>query len=235
MRAVAFVSVFSGIARIMLGHPLGVFPAPGGLAVLLRSPERTPLRVSAFRKSLCNKRTNIFRTFRKSTSSALGAGRLHVAPRKGDPSTLRANPMPEDNTMNHNKVSLAGSVYGGAPRTLVARDRLTYTTFDLLTFGSHQNRKDEEVHYHEVHHIVCVGTLDTFVRSIRNGAEIEVTGELRTRKYTTYLGDPAEVEISYWRKEVVATSIRPEASVVAAEQRGYVDPILIALYRPDEF
>ncbi len=162
-------------------------------------------------------------------------GRPHVAPRRGDPSTLRANPISEDNTMNHNKVSLAGSVFGGTPRTLVVRDSLTYTIFDLLTFGSHRNREGKEVHYHEIHHIVCVGTLDTFARTLKQGAEIEVTGELRMRKHTTYLGDPAEVEISYWHQEVVATSIRPDASVLAAEQKGYVGPTLIALYKPDEF
>jgi len=137
--------------------------------------------------------------------------------------------------MNHNKVSLAGSIFGGTPRTLVVRDSLTYTIFDLLTFGSHRNRDGKEVHYHEIHHIVCVGTLDTFARTLKQGAEIEVTGELRTRKHTTYLGDPAEMEISYWRQEVVATSIRPDASILASEQKGYVDPALIALYRPDEF
>ncbi|HTV05779.1 MAG TPA: single-stranded DNA-binding protein [Acidobacteriaceae bacterium] len=136
--------------------------------------------------------------------------------------------------MTRNSISLAAMV-GSAPKTHVIQSTLTYTTFDLTTFGSHRNWAGKEVTYHEKHHIVCVGSLDTFARSLKVGAEIEVEGELRTRRYTHYIGEPVEVEIIHGRREVVATSIRPFMSVVAETQKANVDQVLIALYRPEEF
>jgi hypothetical protein len=63
---------------------------------------------------------------------------------------------------------------------------------------------------------------------------LEVEGELRTRKHTTYIGDPTEIQIVRWRKEVVATSIRPQMNTMAVKQEADVDMVLIALYRPEE-
>jgi hypothetical protein len=53
----------------------GANPAPCGTARLCFGLSAA-LRVSAFRKSLCKERKNIFRTFRKSAAWHLGAGHL---------------------------------------------------------------------------------------------------------------------------------------------------------------
>ena len=64
----------------------------GSCAALLRTT--CALRVSAFRKSFCQRqeRKNIFRTFRKRRRLALGAGHTRVASRRSVPSKNRANP-----------------------------------------------------------------------------------------------------------------------------------------------
>jgi hypothetical protein len=54
---------------------LGAIPAPCGSARLCFGLSAA-LRVSAFRKSFCNERKKIFRTFRKSAAWHLGAGHL---------------------------------------------------------------------------------------------------------------------------------------------------------------
>lgn len=134
--------------------------------------------------------------------------------------------------MNRNTISLAGVVLG-VPKTKPIDGTLTYTTFDLCTHGSHEHRSGTKVSWHEVHHIVCVGSLDLFVRLVTMGTEIEVEGEVRSRRYTTYIGEPAEIQVIYWRREVVATLIRPYLSYAAAAQESNVDEALIALYRPE--
>jgi hypothetical protein len=134
--------------------------------------------------------------------------------------------------MNRNASSLAGMILG-APKTQMINGSLTYTTFDLCTHGSHELRSGTRVCWHEVHHIVCVGSLDAFAPELRMGTEVEVEGELRSRRHTTYIGDPAEIQIIYWRHEVVATSIKPFMSYAAAAQESNVDEVMIALYRPD--
>jgi hypothetical protein len=68
----------------------GAYPAPGGTARLCFAL-RAPLRVSAFKKSLCKERKKIFRTFRKRRRLALGAGHTRVASRKSVPRVIRAN------------------------------------------------------------------------------------------------------------------------------------------------
>jgi hypothetical protein len=75
---------FSSVTRF------GAYPAPGGTR---RSASLRVLRVSAFRKSFRpfpqRARTErIFRTFRKSTPSALGAGHTRVASRKSVPRAI---------------------------------------------------------------------------------------------------------------------------------------------------
>jgi hypothetical protein len=65
------------------------------------------------------------------------------------------------------------------------------------------------------------------------GTQVEVEGELRTRRHATYIGVPAEIQIIYCRHEVVATSIKPFMSYATSAQEINVDEVLIALYRPD--
>jgi len=70
-----------------------LIPRPAATARLCFALSGT-LRVSAFRKSFCQRqeRKNIFRTFRKRRRLALGAGHTRVASRRSAPSKNRANP-----------------------------------------------------------------------------------------------------------------------------------------------
>jgi hypothetical protein len=97
--------------------PFGIMPESFSGTRSVLSPRPAARRVSAsaappygFRLSenpLCNERTRIFRTFRKRRRLTLGAGHLRQL---GDPSTLRANPIPADITMHYNQISIAGMV-----------------------------------------------------------------------------------------------------------------------------
>jgi hypothetical protein len=72
---------------------------------------------------------------------------------------------------------------------------------------------------------------------LSSGAAPESSSDTRsvlTRRYTHNIGDPVEIEINYWRREVVATFIRPRMGPGATEQEENVDDALITLYRPEE-
>ena len=131
--------------------------------------------------------------------------------------------------MSHNKVSLAGMV-GSVPKTLTIKEDIPYTSFDLFTDGSYQNRAGKEVGYHERHRIICVGTLDTFARSVKMGAHLVVEGELRSHRETLDLNHRADIQITFQVWEVVATSIQPDVNDHGARQEGATAAALIARY-----
>lgn len=131
--------------------------------------------------------------------------------------------------MSHNKVSLAGMV-GSVPKTVTIREDLTYTSFDLFTEGSYQNEAEEEVGYHERHRIICVGTLDTFARSVRMGAHLVVEGELRSHRETLDLNHRVDIQITFRVWEVVANSIQPDIDDHGATQERDTAAALIARY-----
>jgi hypothetical protein len=104
-------------SRIFPAHPRSLasvlIPRPAALRV--SASAYAALRVSAFRKSLCNERKKIFRTFRKRRRLALGAGHTptpphtnrvlgtpgsRVASRKSVPRVIRANTNKEKNHGN---------------------------------------------------------------------------------------------------------------------------------------
>ena len=87
------VSIERQFSRIFPAHPRSLARCLSRArrhgASLLRTP--CALWVSAFKKSLCNERKKIFRTFRKRRRLALGAGHTRVASRKSVPRAIRAN------------------------------------------------------------------------------------------------------------------------------------------------
>jgi hypothetical protein len=156
--------------------------------------------------------------------SALGAGHLR---RLGDPSTLRANPIPEDIPMN--TISLAG-IISSVPATFSIDNDLTYTSFRLRVHGAYLDSNGDSYSYAEEHTIICVGKLHHFIRAIPRDHEIEVDGELRSRIHVLRIGGPVAIEVSYPLSEVVATTIRWLDLTLS---RTAADDSLIALYKPD--
>jgi hypothetical protein len=69
--------------------------------------------------------------------------------------------------MNRNTISLAGALIGNVPNTQLLSGGHTYTTFDLFTLGSYKHPSGKLIDYHDVHHIVCVGTLDALARYLK--------------------------------------------------------------------
>ncbi len=193
-------------------------------------PRPSARRVSAFtafKKSFCDQRKNIFRTFRKRRRLALGAGHLHVAPRRGDPSTLRANPIPEKTGMN--TVSLTG-VIASTPTTATAGNDLTYTSFRLRVHAAYLGDRDDAYTYVDEHTIICVGQLTDMLRILPRDEEINVGGELRTRIHVYRVGEPININLAYPFSEVVADSITWRDLTF---KRTAGEDTLIALYRPE--
>lgn len=138
----------------------------------------------------------------KCTPSVLGARHSHVAPRRGDPNTLRANPIPEDIPMN--TISLTGTIVS-IPVTDSVGSNLHYTSFRLWLHDRYLDSKGNEYFYDEEYSILCVGKLDQFIRTIPRGEEIEVKGQLRGRHHVLRVDGPVPIDISYPR--VIADSI----------------------------
>jgi hypothetical protein len=208
----------------------GLLPDSSSDTRSVLSPRPAARRVSAFtafRKFFCNERKNIFRTFRKRRRLTLGAGHLHVAPRRGDPSTLRANPIPEKTAMN--TVSLTG-VIASTPTTATVRNGLTYTSFRLRVHAAYLGDGRDAYTYVDEHTIIAVGQLTDMLSILPRNEEISVGGELRTRIHVYRVGEPININLSYPFSEVVANSITWRDLIF---KRTAGDDTLIALYRRD--
>ena len=163
----------------------------------------------------------------KCTPSVLGARHSHVAPRRGDPNTLRANPTPEDTAMN--TVSLTGFI-SSVPTTASVGQGLAYTSFRLRVHGAYLDKEDDSYSYADEHTVICVGKLTEILRILPRDEEIEVTGELRTRTHVYRIGEPININIAYPFSEVVADSITWRDLTL---KRSGGEDVLIALYDPD--
>jgi hypothetical protein len=149
---------------------------------------------------------------------ALGAG--HTRP-LGDPSTLRANPIPEDIPMN--PISLTGVIVS-VPRRESIGD-LRYTIFGLWIPGTYRNS------YAEEYSIICIGKLDRFARNHSQGKQIEVQGQLRGLHCDLCLDWPdVRVPVEVFYPRVIANSIRRHSRTVS-EAGG--DELLLALDQPE--
>lgn len=162
----------------------------------------------------------------KCTPSVLGARHTHVAPRGGDPNTLRANPIPEDTPMN--QISLIGIVT--TVPVAHSEDAAKYTSFQLRVHGSYLDSNSDPYTYTETYRVICIGKPEEFIRLIPRDQEIEVTGELRSRNHVLRIGGPLTIEVAYPLPEVVVGSIKWHDFTVT---RTGGDDILIALYKPD--
>jgi len=163
----------------------------------------------------------------KCTPSTLGARHSHVAPRKGDPNTLRANPTPEDTAMNN--VSLTGFITS-VPTTASVGEGLIYSSFRLRVHGAYLDHEGDSYSYDDEHTVICVGKLTEMLRILPRDEEIEVVGELRTRTHVYRIGEPININIAYPFSEVVADSITWRDLTL---KRTAGENVLIALYDPD--
>lgn len=186
-----------------------LFSRPATLGVLLRASRALRVFVAE-----------------KCTPSILGARHSHVAPRRGDPNTLRANPIPEDTPMN--QISLIGIVTT-VPVTH-SEGTVKYTSFQLRVHGSYLDSNSDPYTYTETYRVICIGKPEEFIRIIPRDQEIKVTGELRNRTHVIRVGGPITVKVAYPLPEVVVDSIKWHDFTVT---RTGGDDILIALYKPD--
>jgi hypothetical protein len=205
----------------------GVLPesCSGTRSVLIPRPAaRRVSAFSAFRKSLLQQTQKDFPNLPKMRRLTLGAGHLRQL---GDPSTLRANPIPEEIPMS--SISLAGIIASVPVRFSISND-LTYTSFRLRVHGSYLDSQGAPYSYAEEHTVICVGKLDYLIRAIPRDQMIEVDGELRSRIHVLRVGGPLEIDVAYPLSEVVADTIRWLDLTLS---RTAADDSLIALYKPD--
>lgn len=162
----------------------------------------------------------------KCTPSVLGARHSHVAPRRGDPNTFRANPISEDIPMN--QISLIGIVESvPVPHNDAG---VKYTSFRLRVHGSYLDSNSDAYTYTETYTVICIGEPKEFIRIIPRDQEIEVTGELRTRTHVIQVGGHITIEVAYPLPEVVVDSIKWH-DVTVTRTEG--NDMLVALYKPD--
>lgn len=125
-----------------------------------------------------------------------------------------------------NTISLTGVIVS-VPRRESIGD-LRCTVFGLWIPSTYRNCKAGE--YAEEYSILCIGKLDRFARTLSQGKQIEVQGQLRGLHYDLCLDwpdVPVPVEVFYPR--IIANSIRRRNRTVS-EAVG--DDLLIALDQP---
>ncbi len=128
-----------------------------------------------------------------------------------------------------NYISLVG-IIASVPATFSIGNDLTYTSFRLWVHGSYLDSKGDPYTYDEQHTVICLNTLAQFIRTIPEGQDIEVVGELRSRLHLLRIGGPVAIEVTYPLSEVVANTIRFRDRMVA---RTAIDDALIELYKPE--
>ncbi|MFP5229509.1 MAG: single-stranded DNA-binding protein [Acidobacteriota bacterium] len=131
--------------------------------------------------------------------------------------------------MNH--ISLIG-IIASVPATLRLSNGQAYSSFLLRVHGSYLDTDGDPYSYHDQHPVVCVGALDRFIHTVPPDAQIEVEGELRSRLHVLRMDGPVQIEVAYYRAEVVADSIRFNNHSVSRGEDGS-DDALIALYTPE--
>jgi hypothetical protein len=123
-----------------------------------------------------------------------------------------------------NPISLTGVIVSVPRRASIGHRR--YTTFGLWIPGTYRNSKAGES-YAEEYSIICIGKLDHFARTLGQGKQIEVQGQLRGLHYDLRLDWPdVPVPVDIFYPRVIANSIRRHSRTVS-EAVG--DDLLLAL------
>ncbi len=84
--------------------------------------------------------------------------------------------------MYQNKVNLIGFL--GSDSEVRNANNRSFTTFSVATQSSYKDKKSgERVSHTEWHSCVVFGKLSEFASTLKNGAHVQVEGELRSREY----------------------------------------------------
>jgi single-strand DNA-binding protein len=176
------------------------------------------LRVSAFRKSLCNERK---RFSEPSEKAPLGLG-------SGAHSRRCAQECPEGNpgkynqgekamALYENKITLKGYL-GKNAENIATRQQRTFTVLSLASKSGYKDKQTQQwINHTEWHRIVAFGKPADYAKGLKKGDYVEVEGELRSTEYDAEVGDgkkKSTVKRRGWeiRANIVRKLAQPESS-----------------------